>query len=161
MTVTNRKSKGKAKASSNNAVGISTRETEKDVASLTSSEEEESVFAADTCVPPTSKTQSSKQYLKPYGELMVNFSQLAEEIIEQPMKLSVKKQKELWYVKALWKGCVGPSTPFCFDVIVQLANIPARITLYELLRLYKSTRDALKRSFSKCRGFHDPDSCYM
>jgi len=56
MTVTNRKSKGKDKASSSNVVGISTRETEEDVASLTSSGEEESAFAADTGVPPTSKT---------------------------------------------------------------------------------------------------------
>jgi len=36
MTVTNRKSKGKAKASSDNVVSISTRETEKNIASLTS-----------------------------------------------------------------------------------------------------------------------------
>jgi len=39
-TVTYRKSKDKAKASSSNVMGISTRETEKDVASLTSSGEE-------------------------------------------------------------------------------------------------------------------------
>ena len=58
-TVTNRKSKGKAKASSSNVVGISTREIEKDV-SLTSSEEEASAFAADTGAPPTSKTRSGK-----------------------------------------------------------------------------------------------------
>jgi len=45
MTVTNRKSKRKAKASSSNVVGISARETEEDVASLTSSGEEESAFA--------------------------------------------------------------------------------------------------------------------
>ena len=40
-TVINRKSKGKVKASSSNVVGISTREIEKDVASLTISGEEE------------------------------------------------------------------------------------------------------------------------
>jgi len=37
---------------------------------------------------------------------------------------------------------VGPLTPFCFDVLAQLANIPARIILYELLGFSKSTRDA-------------------
>ena len=47
MTVTNRKSKGKAKASSSNVIGISTRETEEDVVSLTSSGEEGFAFAAD------------------------------------------------------------------------------------------------------------------
>ena len=55
-TVTSRKSKGKAKASSSNVVGISTRETEEDVAFLTSSGEEESTFTADTVAPPMSKT---------------------------------------------------------------------------------------------------------
>ena len=55
-TVTNRKSKGKVKASSNNVVGISIRKTEKDVASLTSTEEEESAFAAKIGTPPTLKT---------------------------------------------------------------------------------------------------------
>jgi len=71
-TVTNKKSKGKAKVSSSNVVGISTRETKEDVASLTSSEEEESAFAADTGAPPKSKTQSEKQYLKQYIEPIVD-----------------------------------------------------------------------------------------
>jgi len=43
---------------------------------------------------------------------------------------------------------VGPLTPFCFDVFTQLANISARITLYDLLRLFKSTRDALRESLA-------------
>jgi len=92
-TVTNKKSKDKAKASSSNMLGISTRETEEDVASLTSSEEKESTFAADTSVPPTSKTRSGNQYLKQYGEPMVDFPQLAKEIIEPSTKPSVKKLK--------------------------------------------------------------------
>jgi len=58
------KSKGKAKASSSNVVGISTREIEEDVASPTSSGEEKSAFAADTGATLTSKTRSGKQYLK-------------------------------------------------------------------------------------------------
>jgi len=41
---------------------------------------------------------------------------------------------------------VGPSTPFHFDVLAQLAKIPARITLYELLKLSKATRDALREA---------------
>jgi len=75
---------------------------------------------------------------------MVNSSQLAEETIEQSMRPFMKIQKELRYVKALQKYSVGPSTPFRFDVMAQLANIPSRITLYELLRFSKSTRDALR-----------------
>ena len=58
-TVTNRKSRGKAKASSNYVVSISTRETEKDIASLTSSGDEESALVADTGTLPISKTRSS------------------------------------------------------------------------------------------------------
>ena len=81
-TVTNRKSKGKAKASSSNVVGISTRETEEDVTSLTSTGEAESTFAANTGAPLTSKTRSGKQYLKQYGEPIVNSPQPAKETIE-------------------------------------------------------------------------------
>jgi len=58
----------------------------------------------------------------------------------------VDKQKELRYT-TLQKDEAGPSTPFRFDVLAQLDNIPAQITLYELLRLSKSTREALKEAF--------------
>ena len=56
----------------------------------------------------------------------------------------MEKQKEIRYVKALPKDkAKGTSAPYRFDVLAQLANIPVRITLYELLRLSKSTREAL------------------
>ena len=45
-TITRRKFKDKAKASSSNVVSISTREAKEDVASLTSSADEKSAFAA-------------------------------------------------------------------------------------------------------------------
>jgi len=38
----------------------------------------------------------------------------------------------------------GSSAPYRFDVLPQLANIPSTITLYDLLRLSKSTREALR-----------------
>jgi len=44
-------------------------------------------------------------------------------------------------------------TPFRFDVLGQLANIPARITLYELLRLSKSTREALREALTDSEVF--------
>ena len=69
ITVMHRKSKDKAKASSSNVVGIFTRETKEDIASLTSSGEEESGLAAYIGTPSTSKTQFRKQYLKQYGQL--------------------------------------------------------------------------------------------
>ena len=65
----------------------------------------------------------------------------------------MKKQKELCYVKALQKGGMRLLNLFRFDVIAQLANIPARITLYELLRLFKSTRDALREALADAEIF--------
>ena len=132
-------------------VGFSTRETEEDVTSLTSSGDEEFAFAADIGTPPTSKTRSGKQYLKQYGEPIINSPQPAEETIKQSTKPSVKKQKELQYAKALQKDGMGPSTPFCFDVMAYLANIPTRVTLYEFLRLSKSTRKALREALAERR----------
>ena len=44
-------------------------------------------------------------------------------------------------------------TPFYFDVLAQLANIPVRITLYELLRLSKSTREAQREALADTEVF--------
>ena len=55
--------------------------------------------------------------------------------------------------KAFQKGGVGPSTPFRFDVMAQPANIPIRITLYELLGFSKSTRDALREALANAEIF--------
>jgi len=69
-----------------------------------------------------------------------------KEIAEQSIKQLMDKQKEFRYAKDLQKDDVTPLTPFRFDVLAQLANIPARITLYELLRFFKSTREGLKEA---------------
>ena len=45
------------------------------------------------------------------------------------------------------------SQPFHFDIINQLANIPARITLYELLKLSKPTREALREALADAEVF--------
>ena len=138
-----RKSKGKAKASSNNVVGNTTRETEEEVTSLTSSGEEKSALAANTGTLSMSKTRSDKQYLKQYGQLVANSSQPGKEIAERFTKQPVDKQKEIRYAKGLQKDDARLLTPFRFDVLAQLADIPAWITLYKLLRLFKSTREVL------------------
>ena len=70
------------------------------------------------------------------------------------MKQSVEKQKEIRYAKSLPKDkAEGTSTPYHFDVLAQLANIPARITLYELLRLLKSIREALREALADVEVF--------
>lgn len=49
----------------------------------------------------------------------------------------MEKKKELQYNKALAKDASEElAQPFFFDISNQLENIPARITLYQLLRLY-------------------------
>jgi len=66
----------------------------------------------------------------------------------------VEKQKKIQYAKVLQKDkAEGSSAPYHFDVLAQLANIPARITLYELLRLSKSTREALREALADAEVF--------
>ena len=56
-----------------------------------------------------------------------------------------EKQKEVWFDPVLKKTSgPGRDTPFHFDILTQLANILARITIHELLRLSKETREALR-----------------
>ena len=66
----------------------------------------------------------------------------------------MEKQKEFRYAKSLLKDkAEGSLAPYHFDVLAQLANIPARITLYELLRLSKSTREALREALADAELF--------
>src|SRR4051812_29522747 len=66
----------------------------------------------------------------------------------------LKKPRELWYNRPLNKGkVVEVSQPFGFDIINQLANILGRITLYELLRLSKSIREALREALADVEVF--------
>ena len=69
-------------------------------------------------------------------------------------KQPVEKHKELRFFKALPKNnAEGSSIPYHFDILAQLVNIPARITLYELLRLSKSTREALREALTDAEVF--------
>ena len=80
---------------------------------------------------------------------MASLSKPTKEATKLPTKQLVKKQKELCYSKALQKDNVeGSSTSFCFDVLAQLANIPAGITFYELLGLFRSIREALREALT-------------
>jgi len=47
----------------------------------------------------------------------------------------------------------GLNAPFRFDILAQLANIPARMTLYELLRLSKETREVLRDALADSKIF--------
>jgi len=144
-TVTSRKSKGKAKASPYNVVCVSSQEAETDVPSLTNSEEETIVLAAELNAPLVAETHSDQSYLKKYDEMVTNPPKITREPTKQSTKQPVEKEKEIRYAKALPKDkAEGSSPPYHFDILAQLANILARITLYELLILSKSTIEALR-----------------
>jgi len=86
--------------------------------------------------------------------MVANPPKPTQEPTKQSTKQPVEKQKELRYVKFLQKDkAEGSLAPYRFDVLAQLANIPAWITLDELLRLSKSTRKALKEALADVEAF--------
>src|SRR5436190_9643426 len=66
-----------------------------------------------------------------------------------------EKPREVRHNRPLNKGKAieVSDQPFRLDIINQLANIPARITLYELLKLSKSTREALREALADAEVF--------
>ena len=72
-----------------------------------------------------------------------------------------EKQKEVRFDR-VFKRPLGPGldVPFRFDILAQLANIPARITIHELLRLSKETREALMDALANSKSFltHMPEA---
>jgi len=71
-TISNRKSRGKAKVSSCNVVCASFRKAETDVPSLTDLEEETIVLATEPNAPLVIGTGSVQSYLKKYDEIVAN-----------------------------------------------------------------------------------------
>ena len=84
---------------------------------------------------------------------MASLPKPTKEIAEEYMKQPVKKQKELCYSKALQNDKAEGSSTFRFDILTQLANITAQITLHELLRLSKSTREALREELADSEAY--------
>jgi len=78
-TITNRKSRGKAKASPCNVVCASSREAEIDIPSLIDSEEETIILATKLNAPLVAGTRSSQSYLKKYDEMVPNLPKLTPE----------------------------------------------------------------------------------
>jgi hypothetical protein len=140
--------KGKVRASTCNAVGVSTVEEETNTTSITESEEEEFIFNTEP-ETPLAGTRSGRQFSKNYGQAVASSSNPLEKMVEPPTK-----KKELRFNQPLRNNDEGvPSKTFHFDVMAQLANIPARITLHELLRLSKTTRDALREALADAEVF--------
>src|SRR3954467_12401810 len=154
-TVSRRKSKGKTKQA--NVIIASAIEPDSDVNSLTDSEEEEEVLTASVAGPLVAATRSGQPYLRNYDDAPVQQLEPSQESVTEPAeqpKATPEKPKEVRYNRPLNKGkAVEVSQPFFFDIINQLANIPARITLYELLKLSKSTREALREALADAEVF--------
>ena len=75
--------------------------------------------------------------------------------VSQALRKATSGEAEmLQFSKALPKdNAEGSTTPYRSDVLAQLANIPARVTLYALLRLSKSTREALREALTDAEIF--------
>ena len=77
---------------------------------------------------------------------MANLPKPTHEPTKQSTKQPVEKQKEIRYAKALLKDkAEGTSAPYHFDIL--------RITLYELLRLSKLKREALREALADAEAF--------
>lgn len=91
-------------------------------------------------------TQSSKSYLKNYSKIGLNMP------AEAPKEMLVERI-ELRFEKGSKKDYEATITPFQFDMLAQVGNIPARITLHKLLWLSKTTRDALREALANSDAF--------
>ena len=116
---------GKAKATSCNVVCASSREAKIDVPSLTDSEEETIVLATEPS-RLVAETRSGQPYLKKYGDTAATLPGPTAEPAKPSTKQPVEKQKELRFSRVLSKDIAeGSTAPYRFDVLAQLANIPA------------------------------------
>src|SRR4051812_34270866 len=149
--------KSRSKTKQANVIIASSIEPDSDVNSLTDFEEKEEVLAASATGPLAAATRSGQLYLRNYDDAPVQQLELSQEPVTDPAeqpKTTPEKPKEVRYNRAINKGkAIEVSQPFCFDIINQLANIPARITLYELLKLSKSTRKALREALADAEVF--------
>src|SRR4051812_16410668 len=154
-TVSCKKSRGKSRQA--NVIIASTIEPNSDVNSLSDSEKEEEILAADTVGPLAAATRSGQPYLRNYDGSSVQQPEQSQEPVAEPAeqpKTTPEKPREVRCNRPLNKRkAVEVSQPFHFDIINQLANIPANITLYELLRLSKSPREALREALADAEVF--------
>src|SRR3954465_13617650 len=126
-TVSRKRSRGKTKQA--NVIIASSIEPGLDVNSLTDSEDEEEVLAASVARPLAAATRSGQPYLRNYDDASVQQLEPPQESVVEPAeqpKTMPEKPKEVRYNRPLNKGkAVEVSQPFRFDIINQLANIPA------------------------------------
>jgi len=128
------------------------------ITSLSDSKEKKLALAAQPSTLQPVDTHSGKQYLRqsdqtPDGAPQPTASGTAAPVLA-PVPKDKEKQKEIRFDESLKKNpSRGLNAPFRFDILAQLANIPACIILHELLRLSKETREALREVFANSESF--------
>jgi len=150
----NPKSKGK----SCNVISVLPDDGNLTSASLSDSEGKKITCTAQADTPQQTGTRSRKSYLKQYEKSTDEIQQPTTSVqIPAPTPVPIKgkeKPKEVRFDHVLKKPSgQGFETPFRFDILAQLANIPARITIHELLRLSKETREALRDALANSESF--------
>ena len=126
--------------------------------SLSDSEGEKHACTAQADTPQQTGTRSGKSYLRQYEKPADEIQQQTTSApVPAPTPIPAKgkeKPKEVRFDHVLRKPSgQGLDTPFRFDILAQLANIPARITIHELLRLSKETREALRDALANSESF--------
>jgi len=134
-------------------------------ASLSDSEGEKHACTTHADAPQPTGTRSEKSYLKQYEQITDETQQQTTSVqvpIPAPAPTTGKeKQKEVRFDHILKKPSgPGLNIPFRFDILAQLANIPARITIHELFRLSKETIEALRDALANSESFltHMPET---
>jgi len=150
--------KSKSKGKSCNVISILPDDGSLTTASLSDYEGEKHACTTQADVPQPTGTRSKKSYLKQYEKAIDDTQQQTTSVqISTPAPLPMtgkEKQKEIRFDHVLKKP-LGPglNMPFRFDILAQLANIPACITIHELLRLSKETREALRDILANSESF--------
>ena len=160
--------KPKPKGKSCNIVSVFPDDDNITIASLSDYEDEKQALAAQDAAPQPKGTRSEKSYLRQY-EKTTDETQQPTTSGEVPVPASAptlgkENQKEVWFDRVLNKTS-GPrlDAHFCFDILAQLANISAQITIHELLRLSKEIREALRDALANLESFltYMPESLKM
>jgi len=129
-----------------NAISLATDDDSVTIASLSDSDREKLALATQPATSQPVGTRSGKQYLRQYNQIPnkapppTTLGTAAP--VQAPVPKDKEKQKEIRFDEYLKKNSSrGLNAHFRFDILAQLANIPVRITLHELLRLSKKIRD--------------------
>src|SRR3954467_5117995 len=136
-------------------------EKDEDCDAMLTDSEEGPIAPADNLVVAATRSRRNFGYEYPEETAAPSPSEPAKESVEanvtpaqEPTEAIAKKQKHLRFSNPLLPSEAGQlTTVFRFDILKQLAQIPARITLLELLKLSKATRKALREALANADTF--------